>query len=88
MMRMTISTPINEFNELKTSFIATPLSHLVTVAVLIPTSTAIQNAEPEVRAGLQTGKCGVRGDDIGGIAVIIGARVSAPTGRNDSLSPG
>jgi class 3 adenylate cyclase len=31
----------------------------------------------EVRAGLHTGECEVRGDDIGGIAVHIGARVSA-----------
>ncbi|MBU9763031.1 adenylate/guanylate cyclase domain-containing protein [Mycobacterium sp. TNTM28] len=31
----------------------------------------------EVRAGLHTGECEVRGDDIGGIGVHIGARVSA-----------
>src|SRR5207247_1162857 len=31
----------------------------------------------EVRAGLHTGECEVRGDDVGGIAVHIGARVSA-----------
>ncbi len=29
----------------------------------------------EVRAGLHTGECEIRGDDIGGIAVHIGARV-------------
>jgi class 3 adenylate cyclase/pimeloyl-ACP methyl ester carboxylesterase len=39
----------------------------------------------EVRAGLHTGECEVRGDDIGGIAVHIGARVSALAGRNDVL---
>jgi Lipocalin-like domain len=38
-----------------------------------------------VRAGLHTGECEVRGDDIGGIAVHIGARVSALAGRNDVL---
>jgi class 3 adenylate cyclase len=37
----------------------------------------------EVRAGLHTGECEVRGDDIGGIAVHIGARVSALAGPND-----
>jgi class 3 adenylate cyclase len=39
----------------------------------------------EVRAGLHTGECEVRGDDIGGIAVHIGARVSALAGPNDVL---
>jgi len=37
------------------------------------------------RPGLQTGECEVRGDDIGGIAVHIGARVSALAGSNDVL---
>jgi len=39
----------------------------------------------EVRAGLHTGECLLRGDDIGGIAVHIGARVSALAGPNDVL---
>jgi class 3 adenylate cyclase len=39
-----------------------------------------------VRAGLHTGECEVRGDDIGGIAVHIGARVSALAGANDLLA--
>jgi class 3 adenylate cyclase len=39
----------------------------------------------EVRAGLHTGECELRGDDIGGIAVHIGARVSALAGPNDVL---
>jgi class 3 adenylate cyclase len=38
-----------------------------------------------VRAGLHTGECEVRGDDIGGIAVHIGARVSALAGPNEVL---
>ena len=50
---------------------------------------AIRDAVPalgiEVRAGLHTGECEVRGDDIGGIAVHIGARVSALAGPNDVL---
>jgi class 3 adenylate cyclase/pimeloyl-ACP methyl ester carboxylesterase len=37
----------------------------------------------EVRAGLHTGECEVRGNDIGGIAVHIGARVSALAGPNE-----
>ena len=39
----------------------------------------------QVRAGLHTGECEVRGDDIGGIAVHIGARVSALARANDVL---
>jgi class 3 adenylate cyclase len=39
----------------------------------------------QVRAGLHTGECEIRGDDIGGIAVHIGARVSAFAGPNEVL---
>ena len=39
----------------------------------------------EVRAGLHTGECEIRGDDIGGIAVHIGARGSALAGPDDVL---
>lgn len=39
----------------------------------------------EVRAGLHTGECEIRGDDIGGIAVHIGARVSALAGTGEVL---
>jgi class 3 adenylate cyclase/pimeloyl-ACP methyl ester carboxylesterase len=46
---------------------------------------AVQSLGIEVRAGLHTGECELRGDDIGGIAVHIGARVSAMAGPNDVL---
>ena len=46
---------------------------------------AVQALGIGVRAGLHTGECEVRGDDIGGIAVHIGARVSALAGPNDVL---
>jgi class 3 adenylate cyclase len=39
----------------------------------------------EVRARSHTGECEIRGDDIGGIAVHIGAGVSALAGPNDVL---
>jgi len=39
----------------------------------------------EVRAGLHTGEREIRGDDIGGIAVHIGARGSALAGPDDVL---
>ena len=44
---------------------------------------AVQPLGIEVRAGLHTGECEVRGDDIGGIGVHIGARVSALAGPNE-----
>jgi class 3 adenylate cyclase len=47
-------------------------------AVAIP--DAVTSLGIEVRAGLHPGECEVRGDDIGGIAVHIGARVSALAG--------
>ncbi len=39
----------------------------------------------EVRAGLHTGECELRGDDLAGIAVHIGARVSALAGPGEVL---
>jgi class 3 adenylate cyclase len=42
----------------------------------------------EVRAGLHTGECETIGDDVGGIAVHIGARVAALAGANEVLVSG
>ena len=39
----------------------------------------------EIRAGLHTGECEVMGDDVGGIAVHIGARVAALAGPGEVL---
>ena len=39
----------------------------------------------EIRAGLHTGECEVMGDDVGGIAVHTGARVSALAGPSEVL---
>jgi class 3 adenylate cyclase len=46
---------------------------------------AVQALGIQVRAGLHTGECEVRGDDIGGIGVHIGARVSVLAGPNEVL---
>jgi len=46
---------------------------------------AVQALGIEVRAGLHTGECEIRGDDIGGIGVHIGARGSGLAGPNDVL---
>jgi class 3 adenylate cyclase/pimeloyl-ACP methyl ester carboxylesterase len=42
----------------------------------------------EVRAGLHTGECEIRGEDIGGITVNIGARISALAGPGEVLVSG
>jgi class 3 adenylate cyclase len=39
----------------------------------------------EIRAGLHTGECEMTGDDVGGIAVHIGARVAALAGASEVL---
>jgi class 3 adenylate cyclase len=39
----------------------------------------------EIRAGLHTGECEVRGDDLGGVCVHIAARVSALAGPHEIL---
>jgi len=46
---------------------------------------AVQALGIQVRARLHTGECELRGDDIGGIGVHIGARVSALAGPNEVL---
>ena len=49
---------------------------------------AVKEVKPlgiEVRAGLHTGECEVMGDDFGGIAVHIGARVAALAGPSEVL---
>ena len=40
----------------------------------------------EVRAGLHTGECEIRGDDLAGLAVHLGARVSALAGPGEVLA--
>src|SRR5262249_45485095 len=49
---------------------------------------ALQPLGLEVRAGLHTGECELRGDDIGGIAVHIGARVCKLAGPSEVLVSG
>jgi len=46
---------------------------------------AIKSLGIEVRAGLHTGECEMMGDDVGGIAVHIGARVAALAGAGEVL---
>jgi class 3 adenylate cyclase/pimeloyl-ACP methyl ester carboxylesterase len=49
---------------------------------------AVKTLDLEVRAGLHTGECELRGEGIGGIAVHIGARVCHLAGANEVLVSG
>ena len=51
-------------------------------------TSAVRPLGIEVRAGLHTGECEIRGDDIGGITVNIGARISALAGPGEVLVSG
>jgi class 3 adenylate cyclase/pimeloyl-ACP methyl ester carboxylesterase len=51
-------------------------------------SDEIRRLGLEVRAGLHTGECEMMGDDVGGIAVHIGARVAALAGAGEVLVSG
>jgi class 3 adenylate cyclase len=46
---------------------------------------AVRELGVEIRAGVHTGECEVRGDDLGGMAVHIGARVAAKAGPGEVL---
>ena len=49
---------------------------------------ALRPLDIQVRAGLHTGECEVRGDDVAGLAVHIGARVSSLAGAGEILVSG
>ena len=51
-------------------------------------ATAVQPLGIDVRAGLHTGECEIRGDDIAGITVNIGARISALADAREVLVSG
>ena len=46
---------------------------------------AVRDLGIQIRAGLHTGECEIIGDDVGGIAVHIGARVAAAAGPSEVL---
>jgi class 3 adenylate cyclase len=46
---------------------------------------AVRNLGIEIRAGLHTGECELRGNDVAGMAVHIGARVGAQAGAGEVL---
>ncbi|MGH2905418.1 MAG: alpha/beta fold hydrolase [Solirubrobacterales bacterium] len=48
-------------------------------------NASVKDAGIPVRSGLHTGECEVRGEDLGGLAVHIGARVAAKAGGHEVL---
>lgn len=46
---------------------------------------ALESEEVQIRAGVHTGECEIRGDDLAGISVHIGARVAAEAGPDEVL---
>jgi class 3 adenylate cyclase/pimeloyl-ACP methyl ester carboxylesterase len=58
------------------------------IACATEITRAVRPLGIEVRAGLHTGECEIRGDDIGGITVNIGARISALAGPGEVLVSG
>src|SRR6185503_17681763 len=72
-----------EVNRSGDSFLATFDGPQRAIRCAMAIRDAVQALGIEVRAGLHTGECEIRGDDIGGIAVHIGARVSALAGANE-----
>jgi class 3 adenylate cyclase len=63
-----------------------PPSHAVRAATAIAGATASLGVD--VRQGLHTGECELIGDDVGGMAVHIAARVSALAGPQEVLASG
>jgi class 3 adenylate cyclase len=63
-----------------------PPSHAVRAARAISTATASLGVD--LRAGLHTGECELIGDDVGGMAVHIAARVAALAGPQEVLASG
>ena len=74
-----------EVNTSGDSFLATFDGPQRAIRCAMAIRDTVQALGIQVRAGLHTGECEVRGEDIGGIGVHIGARVSALAGPNQVL---
>jgi class 3 adenylate cyclase len=55
------------------------------VRCAVELSERLRERDIEIRCGVHTGECELRGDDIGGIAVHIGARIGALAGPGEVL---
>jgi len=65
------------------SFLATFDGPQRAIRCAVSIRDAVKPLGLEIRSGLHTGECEVRGDDVGGIAVHIGARVSHLAGPSE-----
>jgi class 3 adenylate cyclase len=74
-----------EVNTSGDSFLATFDGPQRAIRCAMAIRDAVRPLGIQVRAGLHTGECEVRGEDIGGIGVHIGARVSAKAGPSEVL---
>ena len=77
-----------EVNTAGDSFLATFDGPQRAIRCAMQIRDALRPLGIEVRAGLHTGECEVRGDDVGGISVHIGSRVSALAGPSEILVSG
>ena len=77
-----------EVNTTGDGFLATFDGPARGIACASEITSAVRPLGIEVRAGLHTGECEIRGDDIGGITVNIGARISALAGPGEVLVSG
>ena len=77
-----------EVNTAGDSFLATFDGPQRAIRCAMQIRDALRPLGIEVRAGLHTGECEVRGDDVGGISVHIGSRVSALAGPGEILVSG
>ena len=66
-------------------FFATFDSPTQAVRCALAASERVRHAGMEIRAGVHTGEIEVRGDDFGGLAVHIGARVAAAAGPGEVM---
>ena len=74
-----------EIKNLGDGFLATFDGPARAVRCAASLSESVQPFGIAVRSGLHTGECELIGDDVGGIAVHIGARVAALAGANEVL---
>jgi len=75
-----------EINRRGDDFLATFDGPARGVQCAIAIGAALQPMDLQIRAGVHTGEIELRGDDIGGIAVHIGARVCALANANEVLA--
>lgn len=88
-----VRTELNRFRgrEVKTvgdGFVATFDSPARAIECALAIRETLQASAIDVRAGIHTGEIEVRGDDVAGMAVHIGARVSALAGPGEVLVSG